>query len=750
MPIQSIQRTSVGVLVMLFCFAGGQSGCQEPEPPVEAEQPPLEEAFVPVYRQVPGDAIVERRAALETVSAAGVTGLDANQDFYLAIRKSELGQKWFLGGFVSQAAPASIGSGAANALSTRVVSFKVQNGKLFVFDVADDKISTDRFRPEVVIEAYPIISGYLPFEQLRGAGDYVLFDPAAGLNRFSLLQDVQNRWTSVEIALSFSQRFRKIPDGIKFEQVVRGAVRSAPPEDGESLTATLSLALRRYTEGQGYVPTALPRVEHYFRSPPRYIPNVGRVGSVASKWNIHPGVAPVVWKIAPLGEQLRQDPRWQDIDFTGAIQTGIESWNASFGFPAIRAELAGPDESHGDDDVNYFIFDNNRGFGFAFANWRSNPNNGEVRGASVYFALGILGALGELPFRPFSPDGLALGLDGPVPAPTAATSGPLAGRRLSWGETAAESLCDLTLPSAEEILAAGTAAADADAFSRKERIERFVGHVAAHEIGHTLGLRHNFKGSLRPPSSSVMDYLDLEESIVMGPQPGSYDVAAIRHLYGLSPDLPADPFCTDEQVAVFDPDCRRGDIGAKPLTDTFIPIYSQRLEAFLAGRDETFLSPSLIVPHLRFAASDEVRVQAYEGIMALLRSPVSPPPGAPPSFEARLDVATSFALFAMFVSAQPMRPMVLGQPPPSPFPVRETAVPDLKALLVNSDGIRSPKLRRLAVDVLKGFQTRSAYTVLAEAREILAAQIPALEGNAAVDTRDLVSRIDRTLVAYFD
>jgi predicted Zn-dependent protease len=36
-----------------------------------------------------------------------------------------------------------------------------------------------------------------------------------------------------------------------------------------------------------------------------------------------------------------------------------------------------------------------------------------------------------------------------------------------------------------------------------QMVEDYVAGVVLHEIGHTLGLRHNFKGSLVPPSASV-------------------------------------------------------------------------------------------------------------------------------------------------------------------------------------------------------------------------------------------------------
>jgi hypothetical protein len=748
MHISLLPRLPVAALGL----AAALGACQETEPPALISQPALDGEFVPVYRQVSGEAIEQRRAALSTVGPAGGADGDGSSDFYLAIKKSELGQKYFLSAFLSQLAPSGVASGAGGSLGTRVVSFKVQNGKMFVFDVADDKIWSDTFRPEVVLEAYPIVSGFGPFETMRGASDYVLFDPAAGLNRFRMLQDT---WTPIEIALSFSQRFRKIPDGATFDQVFSGVLRTetqltgsttsvAPP----SLTGTLSLALRRYSEGDGYVPTSMPAVEHYFRSPGKLIPNTGTRAFTAAKWTIHPGGPPIVWKIAPFAEQLRDDPQWSDIDFFGTIKAGIESWNEAFGFEVVQAELAAPDESFGDDDVNYFIFDPGRAIAGAFASWRSNPNNGEVRGASVYFAFGILRAIGELPPAGAQAAGGEEAYQAIEPLSARAMPGP----RFGWGEASEDRLCDLELPSLEEVLAAGPAAAPA--WSRKERIERFLGNVAAHEVGHTLGLRHNFKGSLRPPSSSVMEYITIEDTIAMGPHLGSYDIAAIRYLYGLSPDLPTDPFCNDNQADIVDPDCRRRDMGVTPLTDHFIPTQRAAIEPFLAGRTNSFITPSGLLPHMRLGSTPAVRLQAYGGAMELLRAPVTPPPDAPPTFAARLNAVTQVTLSTLFLLPQPGQPVVPGQPlplaPPPAQPVLAAAVPDLKAILVNTDGIRSAGNRRLAVDVLKRFQHQLAYTALAEARDAIAEQLPALTGPQAVDTKDLLSRIDRTLAAYFD
>lgn len=138
-------------------------------------------------------------------------------------------------------------------------------------------------------------------------------------------------------------------------------------------------------------------------------------------------------------------------------------------------------------------------------------------------------------------------------------------------------------------------------------VQQYVKEIVMHEVGHTLGLRHNFRGStaytltqLQDPrftrvhglSSSVMDYLPFNLSpsnenqgdFVMG-APGVYDLWAIAYGYtpleahheitglaqitaqSIRPEL---AYATDEDAGGFggegiDPDVNRFDSGNDPL-----------------------------------------------------------------------------------------------------------------------------------------------------------------------------------------
>ncbi len=130
--------------------------------------------------------------------------------------------------------------------------------------------------------------------------------------------------------------------------------------------------------------------------------------------------------------------------------------------------------------------------------------------------------------------------------------------------------------------------------------ESFIGpmlkDVVMHEVGHTLGLRHNFKASSiftiqeinteefkgRPQTGSVMDYNPINVNFNDGPIQGDwtmvtigpYDEWAIEYGYTLEKDLKPIlarvseeelPYGTDEDTMGPDPLTRRFDYGADPL-----------------------------------------------------------------------------------------------------------------------------------------------------------------------------------------
>ncbi len=130
--------------------------------------------------------------------------------------------------------------------------------------------------------------------------------------------------------------------------------------------------------------------------------------------------------------------------------------------------------------------------------------------------------------------------------------------------------------------------------------DSFIGpmlkEVIMHEVGHTLGLRHNFKASTiytiqainspelkgKPQAGSVMDYNPININFNDGPIQGDwtmvtigpYDVWAIEYGYTPEKDLKPIlkrvseaelPYATDEDTWGPDPHARRFDYGADPM-----------------------------------------------------------------------------------------------------------------------------------------------------------------------------------------
>lgn len=87
--------------------------------------------------------------------------------------------------------------------------------------------------------------------------------------------------------------------------------------------------------------------------------------------------------------------------------------------------------------------------------------------------------------------------------------------------------------------------------------------------------------------------------------------------------------------------------------------------------------------------------------------------------------------------------------PPNSSTLLPQVIADLKAILLNVDGVRSYAARRTMVDILKAQQTLASYSALHAVRDTLTAQLPSLAGDERLEAEDLVARISEAISPYY-
>ena len=325
-------------------------------------------------------------------------------------------------------------------------------------------------------------------------------------------------------------------------------------------------------------------------------------------------------------------------EYRQAIRDGISAWNTAYrkaGFDSAIEVRQQPDKTDWDpEDINYNTFRwITSGRGFAMGPSRVNPRTGQILDADIIFDADFVKHWRN-EFENYMPEATAW--------LTPSYGGE---NRTSIGHSQSSSCvcgqCDLFSGHAfQNALGTTALAATQDSIisteEQKKLIQQGLRLVAMHEVGHTLGLRHNFKGSSvtsinqinskknadrRSATTSVMDYVPVNivpKGKFQGPyyptRLGPYDYWAIDYGYrpinGTTPKAERPTllkiasrsgesqfaFATDEDTMAGDPDplSNRYDLGNDPLAfaeqrskvvQELIPKLVERFTANDAGYD---------------------------------------------------------------------------------------------------------------------------------------------------------------------
>lgn len=295
-------------------------------------------------------------------------------------------------------------------------------------------------------------------------------------------------------------------------------------------------------------------------------------------------------------------------EYRKPIREGILEWNKAFEAVGLANAIEvrqQPDDADWDpEDIHYNTFRwITSGVGLAMGPSRVNPTTGEILDADIIFDADFL-HYWRNDYEVFTPQGLGM----PFGWPTDCHGGfPGDSRALGWPDR--RCACTLNGGMAQQLAFAALALA-ADPAGSQEQLSKLVIQAmkmaAMHEVGHTLGLRHNFKASalwtleeINDPqktaqtgmAASVMDYLPINfapkghrQGDYFSTTLGPYDYWAIQYGYQPLGGSPADElaelkkiasragepayrFATDEDVRSVDPDplAAMFDLGSDPI-----------------------------------------------------------------------------------------------------------------------------------------------------------------------------------------